>query len=89
MISCDVGKFDEASLWLSRALKVDDQELEATLCLGDLYNRSANLEDAKKCYDKICSVVSYLKSSKLDDCDFPMCHLLVVISCFFSRSEQT
>lgn len=57
MISCDLGKFDEASVWLSRALAVNEDEAEATLCLGDLYNRSSNLDDAKRCYDKICSSV--------------------------------
>lgn len=54
---CDLGKFDEATVWLSRALAVKDDEAEATLCLGDLYSRSGNLEEAKKCYDKICSAV--------------------------------
>jgi lipopolysaccharide biosynthesis regulator YciM len=45
-------------VWLSRALAVQADEAEATLCLGDLYSRSGNLEEAKKCYDKICSAVS-------------------------------
>lgn len=50
-------------MWLSRALAVKEDEAEATLCLGDLYSRSGNLEEAKKCYDKICSAVSSLPSS--------------------------
>ena len=54
---CDAGKFEEAAVWLSRALSVNEDEPEATLCLGDLYSRSANLDDAKRCYDKICSEV--------------------------------
>lgn len=49
-------------MWLSRALAVRDNEAEATLCLGDLYSRSGNLEDAKKCYDKVCNEVSALIS---------------------------
>jgi lipopolysaccharide biosynthesis regulator YciM len=44
-------------VWLTRALAVNENEAEATLCLGDLYSRSGNLEEAKKCYDKICSAV--------------------------------
>lgn len=60
IICCDLGKFEEAAVWLSRALAVRDNEAEATLCLGDLYSRSGNLEEAKKCYDKICNEVSYL-----------------------------
>lgn len=57
MMCCDAGKFEEAAVWLSRALSVNEDEPEATLCLGDLYSRSANLDDAKRCYDKICSEV--------------------------------
>lgn len=60
LISFDLGKFDEASVWLSRALVVNEDEPDATLCLGDLYNRCAQLEDAKKCYDKICQKVTYV-----------------------------
>jgi len=55
IICCDLGKYEEAAVWLSRALAVRDNEAEATLCLGDLYSRSGNLEDAKKCYDKVCN----------------------------------
>jgi hypothetical protein len=50
-------------VWLSRALAVQANEAEAILCLGDLYSRSGNLEEAKKCYDKICSAVS-LRSAR-------------------------
>jgi len=57
MMCCDAGKFEEAAVWLSRALSVNEDEPEATLCLGDLYSRRANLDDAKRCYDKICSEV--------------------------------
>jgi len=54
MISSELGKLDEASVWLSRALMVKEDEPEATLCLGDLYSYSGNLDDAKRCYEKIC-----------------------------------
>jgi lipopolysaccharide biosynthesis regulator YciM len=57
MIACEVGKMDEASQWLLRALQVNSDEAEANLCLGDLYNRSGSLDDAKRCYDKICGAV--------------------------------
>lgn len=57
LISSDMGKLEEASMWLSRALEVSDSASDATLCLGDLHQRSAQLEDAKKCYDKICQQV--------------------------------
>lgn len=57
LISSDMGKLEEASMWLSRALEVNDSTSDATLCLGDLHQRSAQLEDAKKCYDKICQQV--------------------------------
>ena len=57
IISCDLGRFEQAAQWLSRALAVQPDEAEATLCLGDLFSRSGNLEEAKKCYDRICSAV--------------------------------
>jgi tetratricopeptide (TPR) repeat protein len=57
LISCDVGKYDEASVWLSRALTVDENQLDANICLGDLYNRNSLADDAKRCYEKICSKV--------------------------------
>lgn len=68
-----MGKYSEAQSWLARALYVKEDEPEATMCLGDLYARSSHSssnsssttvggsegkpEDAKKCYDKICSAV--------------------------------
>ena len=58
LICCELGNFDDGSMWLSRAVAVREDAAEATLCLGDLYHRNGNLEDAKKCYDKICSAVS-------------------------------
>jgi len=60
LISSDMGKLEEASMWLSRALAVNDSASDATLCLGDLHQRSAQFEDAKKCYDKICQQVRRL-----------------------------
>lgn len=56
-MSTNMGKLDDASIWLSKALTVNQQEAEATICLGDLYARSDKLEDAKKCYSKICNEV--------------------------------
>ncbi len=57
LISCGIGKFDDASVWLTRALEVNDEQPDATICLGDLYYRKDHLVDARKCYDKICSSV--------------------------------
>ena len=85
MISSDVGKFDEASVWLSRALLVNEEEPEATLCLGDLYSRSANLEDAKRCFDKVCGAVS-VGSFTFCMLWFPSCITMALFAqCFISH----
>lgn len=68
MISCDMGKFDDASLWLSRSLLANEDEPDTTLCLGDLYSRSGNVDDAKRCYDKVCSAVSHLLLTAISFC---------------------
>lgn len=51
----DMGNFTEATLWLSKALSVDEHEPDVNISVGDLYNRSVLLEDAKKSYEKVCS----------------------------------
>lgn len=56
-IDRDQGKFNEASVWLSRALAVSEDDPDANVCLGDLYARFSQWEDAKKCLEKIC--ISY------------------------------
>jgi lipopolysaccharide biosynthesis regulator YciM len=53
-----MGKLDEASLWLSRALTVDDSNTDVGVSLGDLYARGQHWEEAKKCYEKICTKVN-------------------------------
>lgn len=58
LIACDKGKFDEATLWLSRALEFNDDELDVNICLGDLYSRGGFADDAKRCYEKMMSKVS-------------------------------
>ena len=52
-----MGRFDNASMWLSRALAVDAADPDVNICLGDLYSRGVLWEDAKKCYEKICGQV--------------------------------
>eukprot|EP01035_Chromulina_nebulosa_P019023 gene19023-24843_t len=74
-----MGKYDEASLWLSRASAVDDSNSDLLTCQGDLYSRSSHWNEAKKSYEKIISknkhdarsMVSlgnfYLKNFNVDD----------------------
>jgi RNA polymerase-associated protein CTR9 len=50
-----MGRFEEASMWLSRALAVDDVDPDVNVCLGDLYARNQMWDEAKKIYEKICS----------------------------------
>lgn len=57
VISCDIGKFDDATVWLTRALEVSQEQPDATICLGDLYYRNKHTADAKRCYDRVCASV--------------------------------
>lgn len=50
-----MGRYEEAIQWLSRALKINDADPDVNICLGDLYVRNCLWEDAKRCYEKICS----------------------------------
>jgi tetratricopeptide (TPR) repeat protein len=54
-ISRDMGRYDEASMWLSRALAVNEADPDVNVCLGDLYARNQMWDEAKKIYEKICS----------------------------------
>ena len=49
----DMGNIQNASIWLSRALDIDDLDPDANISLGDLHNRTGNAEQAKKCYEKV------------------------------------
>ena len=52
-IARDVGRIDEASMWVSRAVVVEDGDPDAGVSLGDLYARGQKWDDAKKCYEKV------------------------------------
>jgi tetratricopeptide (TPR) repeat protein len=52
-IARDVGRLDEASMWVSRAVVVEDGDPDAGVSLGDLYARGQKWDDAKKCYEKV------------------------------------
>ena len=47
-----MGRLDEASVWVSRALTVEEKDCDAGVCLGDLYAGGQKWEEAKKCYEK-------------------------------------
>lgn len=49
----DMGNLQNASIWLSRALDIDELDPDANISLGDLHNRTGNAEQAKKCYEKV------------------------------------
>lgn len=51
-IARDVGRLDEASVWVSRALTVEEKDCDAGVCLGDLYAYGQKWEEAKRCYEK-------------------------------------
>lgn len=57
LIACDNGKFEEATVWLSRALEINDDEPDVNICLGDLFSRGGLADEAKKCYEKMCNKV--------------------------------
>jgi tetratricopeptide (TPR) repeat protein len=57
-IERDLGKFDEASRWLSKALAVNDEQPDINISLGDLYSQGSSWEAAKRCYEKVCGKVS-------------------------------
>jgi hypothetical protein len=68
-IARDVGRLDEASVWVSRALTVEEMDPDAGVSLGDLYAGGQRWDEAKKCYEKVivkvCScdvlcIISYL-----------------------------
>ena len=52
-IARDVGRLDEASVWVSRALTVEEMDPDAGVSLGDLYAGGQRWDEAKKCYEKV------------------------------------
>lgn len=63
-----MGKFDDASIWLSRALRVKEGEPDATVGLGDLYARSGHWDEAKRCYEKIVNQVHAIVIQSSQSC---------------------
>jgi tetratricopeptide (TPR) repeat protein len=61
-IARDVGRLDEASVWVSRALTVEEMDPDAGVSLGDLYAGGQRWDEAKKCYEKVIVKVSGLLS---------------------------
>ena len=57
-IARDVGRLDEASVWVSRALTVEEMDPDAGVSLGDLYAGGQRWDEAKKCYEKVIVKVS-------------------------------
>lgn len=57
-IARDIGRLDEASVWVTRALTVEEMDPDAGVSLGDLYARGAKWDNAKKCYEKVIVKVS-------------------------------
>ena len=49
----DAGRLDEASVWVSRALTVEESDPDAGVSLGDLYARGLKWDEAKKHYEKV------------------------------------
>ncbi len=58
----DLGKFDEASVWLSRALAIDENNSDVVICLGDLFARTNRWDEAKKCYEKVLQKVLFFNN---------------------------
>jgi tetratricopeptide (TPR) repeat protein len=52
-IARDIGRLDEASVWVSRALTVEEMDPDAGVSLGDLYAGGQRWDEAKKCYEKV------------------------------------
>ena len=48
------GRGGEASKWLAQAVEVDADEPDTNICLADIQLRCADLEQAKKTYEKVC-----------------------------------
>ena len=55
-----MGRLDEASVWVSRALTVEEMDPDAGVSLGDLYAGGQRWDEAKKCYEKVIVKVSHL-----------------------------
>ena len=51
----EIGNFTEAESWLQKALKVNPNEPDANVSLGDLYARRDDWDKAKKMYEKVNS----------------------------------
>lgn len=47
-----VGKYDEAQIWLRRALAVDSSDADALACLGFVYYGQRKLDEALSCFDQ-------------------------------------
>lgn len=58
-ISRQTGKFDEATLWLSKALSIDESNPNALCCQGDLLVARKRFDDAKKSFEKVLTVVCF------------------------------
>lgn len=58
-----MGRLDEASVWVSRALTVEEMDPDAGVSLGDLYAGGQRWDEAKKCYEKVIVKVSHQPSS--------------------------
>lgn len=57
-IAKSVGKFDDASAWISKAFAVDEGYSDTVILQGDLFIRNGQLDEAKRCYEKIVQKVS-------------------------------
>ena len=57
-----VGKSEEAYLWLSKALVVDDNNIEVLAALGEFYSLTGRSDEAQRCFEKILKVSSFLVS---------------------------
>lgn len=58
-----MGRLDEASVWVSRALTVEEMDPDAGVSLGDLYAGGQRWDEAKKCYEKVIVKVSESSAS--------------------------
>lgn len=68
IISGEQAKYDDSTMWLSRAMAVSEEDPDINICLADLYNRSNLIDDAKRVYEKILKDNRNRKDSRSMTC---------------------
>lgn len=53
LINSSICKYNDASLWITKAEIVDGVNGDVIATQGDLYMKLGQLEPAKKCYEKL------------------------------------